>query len=394
MDNWDSDNYGGKNNENTYYDSYFGDLNNNDNEIKILKNKNKRKIYIIIYLIIGFLSVLMVICIWSLKSNKIDFSDVVNQKIENGDLKTQESLKIPESIDSPKGLSASEVYKKCSKSVVGVFVNREGFSVFSGPMQYQVQGSGVVVKSDGYILTNAHVVEGCSQNFDIYVTFDSSPDNKIVAKLVGRDKSTDLAVIKIDKKDLEPVSLGDSSKLEIGEQVYAIGSPGGLHGTITGGIVSSLNRKIYDDVWSTSFIQTSAPINPGNSGGALVDSSGRLVGINTVKTENTEGIGFAIPVNDAVKVAEDLIKHNKVLRPAIGVTVNDNLVIQRISEKSEMIRKVSRGDMIIGIDGKVVKNPHELIEEIKKHSIGDSVDISVQSVISKKVVTVKLRELD
>ena len=393
MENWNSDNDDKNNQEyqNVYYDSYFS---NNENEIRVLKKKNKRKIYIIIYLIIGFVSVLIVMCVWSLKSNKMDFSDVLSQKIENNDLKPQESLKIPENLDAPQGLPASEIYKKCSKSVVGVFVTREGFSIFSGPMKQQVLGSGIIVKSNGYILTNAHVVEGCDQNSDISVTFSDKPDDKIKAKLIGRDRSTDIAIIKIDKNNLEAIPFGDSSKLEIGEQVYAIGSPSGLQGTITGGMISSLNRKVYDDVWSTNFIQTSTPINPGNSGGPLVDSSGRLVGVNTLKTADTEGIGFAIPVNDAVKIADDLINHGKVLRPAIGVTVNDNLVIERIADGSELSGKVSRGDMIIGINNKVVKNPGELVEEIKKYSIGDKVDISVQSVLLKKVISVKLRELN
>jgi serine protease Do len=393
MENWNSDNDDKNNQEyqNVYYDSYFS---NNENEIRVLKKKNKRKIYIIIYLIIGFVSVLIVMCVWSLKSNKMDFSDVLSQKIENNDIKPQESLKIPENLDAPQGLPASEIYKKCSKSVVGVFVTREGFSIFSGPMKQQVLGSGIIVKSNGYILTNAHVVEGCDQNSDISVTFSDKPDDKIKAKLIGRDRSTDIAIIKIDKNNLEAIPFGDSSKLEIGEQVYAIGSPSGLQGTITGGMISSLDRKVYDDVWSTNFIQTSTPINPGNSGGPLVDSSGRLVGVNTLKTADTEGIGFAIPVNDAVKIADDLINHGKVLRPAIGVTVNDNLVIERIADGSELSGKVSRGDMIIGINNKVVKNPGELVEEIKKYSIGDKVDISVQSVLLKKVISVKLRELN
>ena len=196
MENWNSDNDDKNNQEyqNVYYDSYFS---NNENEIRVLKKKNKRKIYIIIYLIIGFVSVLIVMCVWSLKSNKMDFSDVLSQKIENNDIKPQESLKIPENLDAPQGLPASEIYKKCSKSVVGVFVTREGFSIFSGPMKQQVLGSGIIVKSNGYILTNAHVVEGCDQNSDISVTFSDKPDDKIKAKLIGRDRSTDIAIIKI-----------------------------------------------------------------------------------------------------------------------------------------------------------------------------------------------------
>ena len=406
MNNWNSDKDSQNNNnqehENIYYDNYFNNFSNNDNEIEILKRKNKKKIYIIIYLIIGFFSVLLVICIWSLKCNKVDFSDVVNQKIENventenSDSKNQESLKIPENLENPKGLPASEIYEKCSKSVVGVFVNHESFNIFSGPMQYQAQGSGVVVKSNGYILTNAHVVEGCDQNSDISVTFCDKPDDKIKAKLIGKDGITDLAVIKIDKNNLEAITLGDSSKLKVGEQVYAIGSPSGLQGTITSGIVSYLNRKLYKDVWSTNFIQTDAPINPGNSGGPLVDSSGRFVGVNTVKTENTEGIGFAIPVNnETMKIAKDLMNHGKVLRPAIGITVNDNLVIEKISGKIKIIRgNLDCGDMIIGINSKVVNNTDELVEEIKKCSIGDNINISIKSIPSNRTVTVQLQELD
>jgi serine protease Do len=184
-------------------------------------------------------------------------------------------------------------------------------------MKQQGLGSGVIVSADGYILTNNHVVDGADE---VKVTLDAGK-REFVAEIVGRDPKTDLAVLKIDAKDLTAVTLGDSDALEVGDVVLAIGNPFGIGQTVTSGIVSATGRgglgiEDYED-----FIQTDAAINPGNSGGALVDAEGRLIGINTAiysRTGGNIGLGFAIPVNLARSVMEQLITGGKIVRGFIG----------------------------------------------------------------------------
>lgn len=179
-------------------------------------------------------------------------------------------------------------------------------------------GSGVIVTADGYILTNNHVVEGADE---VKVAF-GQPRKEFIATVVGRDEKADVAILKIDATGLPAVTLGDSDKLEVGDMVLAIGNPFGVGMTVTQGIVSAVGRGGFGIEDYEDFIQTDASINPGNSGGALLDSDGRLVGINTAilsRTGGSNGIGFAIPINLARSIVEQLVAHGRVNRGFLGV---------------------------------------------------------------------------
>ncbi|MBN9114634.1 MAG: trypsin-like peptidase domain-containing protein, partial [Pandoraea sp.] len=179
-------------------------------------------------------------------------------------------------------------------------------------------GSGFIVSADGYILTNAHVVDGAES---IYVTLTDKREFK--AKLMGADKRTDVAVVKVDAKDLPTVPVGDSNKLRVGEWVVAIGSPFGLDNTVTAGIVSAKGRDTGDYL---PFIQTDVAVNPGNSGGPLINMRGEVVGINSMiysQTGGFMGISFAIPIDEVMRVADQLKKSGKVVRGRIGVAISE-----------------------------------------------------------------------
>lgn len=364
-----------------------------DQEIQNLKIRNKKKIYIIVYLISGFLSILIVLYLKQYKIKDPDFSNAMSEKVEK-----PITFDTPAPIESKieikdEELSAKDIYKKCAKSVVGIIVNQNSRSFFGD--QIQVQGSGVIIKSDGYILTNAHVIGDCYRpNSDISVILDD--ETPIQANLIGKDDTLDLAVIKIEKSGLPTIKFGDSSSLSTGEKVFAIGNPQGLQRSMTDGIISALNRKIGKNIWSDSYIQTNANINPGNSGGALIDSKGNLIGINTAKLDESEGIGFAIPSNIAKKASDDLINKGRVIRPAIGIRVTDNLIIKSISINSDLKKFAKNGDIIVGVNNKSIRSSFDLINEIKNHSVGDKISISVQNSYSKiiSVVNVELKELE
>ena len=254
-------------------------------------------------------------------------------------------------------------------------------------------GSGVVISPDGYIVTNNHVVEGAS---DIQVTMDDK--REFTAKIIGTDPSTDLAVLKIDAQHLDPVRMGNSDSIRVGEWVLAVGNPFNLESTVTAGIVSAKGRSIniLEDSYSIeSFIQTDAAVNPGNSGGALVNTNGELVGINTAiitKSGRYEGYSFAVPVNLATKVIRDLITYKTVQRGFLGVEINDLsptsaraakynsmngvLVIKVNSGGAAEIAGLKQNDIILSIDGSKIKNKAELLEQVGRHKPGDVVNIA------------------
>ena len=263
------------------------------------------------------------------------------------------------------------------------------------------QGSGVAYKqtSDGgtYILTNNHVVEKASK-----ITVRSTAGKSWPATIVGRDPDNDIAVVKIDAK-LPVIALGNSSNLVVGQTVVAIGSPFGLEHSVTSGVVSATGRSLPDfgDSASGSYplidvIQTDAAINPGNSGGALVDVSGRLIGINTAiysDSGSSGGIGFAVPVNKAVDVAEQLIANGTVTHPFIGIvgvtvtpdlaaanklTVNEGALAKEITPGSGSQKAgVKVGDVVVAVDGANVRSMDDLILLIRRHKAGDVVKIKI-----------------
>ena len=213
------------------------------------------------------------------------------------------------------------VYKKVLPSVVNITSTTLVFDFFYGTVPQQGQGSGFVLDKSGHILTNYHVVEGANRGVEVQL----SNKRRYAARVVGTDKVHDIALLQIDAPDLQTVTLADSSNLNVGQKVYAIGNPFGLSGTMTRGIISAIRSiRNGDGAPIEDAIQTDAAINPGNSGGPLLNSSGEVIGINTMIASNngvdqSAGIGFAIPINTAKAVLADLIKFGKVKRPSLGI---------------------------------------------------------------------------
>ena len=281
------------------------------------------------------------------------------------------------------------------------------FFDFDIPQQQEREGSslgsGVIISEDGYIVTNNHVIE----NADEIVVTLLEGDKEYKAKVIGTDPKTDLAIIKIDEKNLSAVKFADSSKAMEGDIVFAIGNPFGVGGTITQGIISALNKNNIGLNQYENFIQTDASINPGNSGGALVDSRGALLGINSAilsRGGGNNGVGFAIPSNMVKEIAEKLITNGKIERGFIGVTISDMSKDQKElyeSKEGALISSVEkdmpadkagikRGDLITKINGKSIKNANELKNLIGSMAPGSSVDVEFERDGKSKSTTIKL----
>jgi serine protease Do len=256
-------------------------------------------------------------------------------------------------------------------------------------------GSGVVVDTGGYILTNNHVVEKADR---IQVTFPND-STEYDAKVVGVDPPTDLAVIRVEgKKDLVPVKIGNSDGVQVGDWSIAIGSPFGFQTTVTAGIISAKEREVDPTMQFQHFLQTDAAINPGNSGGPLLNIRGELIGINTAiasRSGGYQGIGFALPINTAAEVYNSIIKTGRVSRGSIGISftpsdseqarallksfgANEGVFVQTVapggpSEKAG----IKAGDIIVGINGKPVKDGGALVNTVTATPIGQSVDVTV-----------------
>jgi len=256
-------------------------------------------------------------------------------------------------------------------------------------------GSGFFLDSDGFILTNNHVVESAANRGRI--TVETSDGKKYPATLVGRDSSYDLAVLKINVQAAPTLQLGNSDQVMVGDSVIAIGSPLGLSGTVTAGIISSKNRAVTtgNGFGESSFInalQTDAAINPGNSGGPLVDSTGAVIGVNSAiatlgvsSQAGSIGLGFAIPINQAKKTAEQLINTGSATYPIMGISVDTQFtgVGALISNESTGITPggpaekagLRKGDLIVALDGSDIENSDELIVAIRSKNIGDKVKV-------------------
>jgi S1-C subfamily serine protease len=327
---------------------------------------------------------------------------------------------------SGSGLSVHQIYVKDSPGVA--FIRAEvvqrtqsPFNLFPQSQRGTSTGSGFVIDESGDVLTNAHVVEGATK-----VTVDLG-DKSYDAKIVGRDPSSDVALLKInaDKKALHPLELGNSSNLQVGDPVVAFGNPFGLDRTVTTGIVSALQRKIQapNGFSIEHVIQTDAAINPGNSGGPLIDSLGRVIGINsqiaTAGGSGNIGIGFAIPINTAKKIADQLKSHGSVQHAYLGITgvtisssmsqslnlpTDTGVLIQRVTgpAKSGGVKGgdtqvtlggnnlVLGGDVLTGIEGKHVKSMDDVISVVDTKKPGDKVTLELLRGKSKRTATVTL----
>ena len=281
-------------------------------------------------------------------------------------------------------------------------------------------GSGIIISEDGYILTNNHVVSSSSSSSSSESYYQVSEATKVTvtlfndeteyeAKIVGTDEQTDLAVIKIEKTDLPKAEFADSDSIKVGEFAMAVGNPLGMQSSITCGVISAVNREVTDSDGKTyTLIQTDAAINSGNSGGALVNSEGKVIGVNTLKLtgDGVEGMGFAIPINSTTDITSQLIQYSKVKRPYIGITGMEldsetanryNLVegiyvkdVETFSAAEKAGIKI--GDVIVEVDGKQVKTMDELNEVKNSHQIGDEIKIKVNREGQEKELTIKLGE--
>ena len=249
-------------------------------------------------------------------------------------------------------------------------------------------GSGVIVDKEGYILTNNHVVEGAEK-----VKVRLNDGREFTATLKGQDSRTDLAVLHIKSRDLPVAILGDSDKLEVGEWAIAIGSPFGLEHTVTVGVISAKGRSGLGTGTYEDFIQTDASINPGNSGGPLINIDGEVSGINAMIIQPGTGTGFAISINMAKQILNDLIKQGKVVRPWLGISAQDltpeMMEYFKVKEKEGVLvgqvypgtgaekAGLTSGDIIKSVDDKAVKNVNELVKEIQKRKAGQKVKLSI-----------------
>jgi S1-C subfamily serine protease len=314
------------------------------------------------------------------------------------------------------------VYRKNISSVVNITSKAVTFDFFYGLVPEEGQGSGFIIDKEGHILTNYHVIADARQ---IEVTLHNR--KKYKATIVGTDRSHDLAVVQIKAPDLTPMVLGDSGNLQVGQKVYAIGNPFGLAGTLTRGIVSSIRQvQEPDGMTIDEAIQTDASINPGNSGGPLLNMHGEVIGINTMIASNvgqSAGIGFAIPINTAKAVINDLLTLGRVRRPALGVRTipidselasqmglasdygllivqvvpggaADNAGLRGGSERAFLgnIPIMVGGDLIVAIDGKQVEDQQELAQIMNNHRAGDTVRVTVYRGKKKMDVNVVLGE--
>jgi S1-C subfamily serine protease len=363
-----------------------------------------------------------------LASGAIDTGKTTTVIQRQAPLATGPSSSSSAAAETGRALTVGDIYKKAAPGVAFIqsTITQTTPGVFGLPDQQpgEATGSGFVLNTQGYIATNAHVVAGAS---DVQVSFGKS--SPVHAKVVGKDLSTDLAVIKVDpaKVKLTPLPLGDSSKLQVGDPVVAIGNPFGFDDTVTTGIVSALGREIQapNNFSIDHTIQTDAAINPGNSGGPLLDQQGRVVGINSqIATggagKGSVGIGFAIPVNLAKQVFPTLIKSGRVPHAYVGVTTaalsptivrdlnlpsSSGALVQAVEPGSPAAKAglragrtptagalVAGGDLIVGVDGKPVRTPSDIAAAIATHKPGENVTIDFYRGHAKRSATVTLAD--
>ncbi len=307
------------------------------------------------------------------------------------------------------------VAEKALPSVVGITVNYKVSSYRGQTAEAEATGSGIIITEDGYIVTNNHVI---SAESSLYYTITEATQITVnlyndgtpyVATVIGTDEYTDIAVLKIEKTGLIPATLANSDNVKVGEAVFAIGNPVGMDYSITSGIVSAINREVEVDGTTYTAIQTDAAINSGNSGGALVNASGEVIGINTLKLSGTgiEGIGFAIPISSATDIIEQLIEYKTVKRPYIGISgtsidqytaqrynLPEGIYIETVEKESPAEQSgLKQGDIITKIEGTEVSSVNELNKVKYNYNIGDTITLTIYRNNDEQEVKVELTEM-
>lgn len=326
--------------------------------------------------------------------------DIDSKSTGNNNSNIQYQIK---EVDSP----VVAIAQKCGPSIVGVTVKYVTQSLFGMLDDAGSEGSGIIYTSDGYIITNYHVIEAALSNSTATVNI-TLPNEKesIPATIVGSDKVSDLALLKIDKTGLPAAELGNSSETKVGELAVAIGNPLGLDfaGSVTVGYVSAVNRKVTTEGRTYNLIQTDAAINSGNSGGALVNSKGQVIGVNSIKVQETgvEGLGFALPIDDVKPIIEQLLENKKIIRPYIGLSgfnldkktaEKNNLVegvyVQQVMQNTPASKAgIKAGDIITAVEGQGISTMEKLNEIKNTKKVGDTITLKVYR--QQKYVDVKI----
>lgn len=413
--------YNNKNNSsNLYYQYNRAEYSQEENYKKQSSIKKALTVTIIFCLIISLLAglsggVLAGIYLPKATRDKTPGSILQNQADKGGD-NEQTKNNTPIYSLSEKGKtysSISQIYAEKVDATVGIVVEKESSSSFWNASPSTSSGSGVIISEDGYIVTNNHVIEGAKKIW-VYPS-----DNKpIEASLIGTDAQMDIAVLKIDYKGLDFLTLGDSDKILVGEQILVIGNPlGYLHQSLTVGYISGLQREIILDNEKMTLIQTDAAVNPGNSGGAMLNLGGELIGIINAKSygNDIDGIGFAIPINDVKKILDDIISFGYVTgRPYIGVSIGEILdkntlnwynmmysleltdigtYITRVEEDTPAFRGgLKEWDRIISFNGTKVESPTHLKELIDECTVGQVVEVLIVRAGGEKTLTLTIGE--
>lgn len=309
--------------------------------------------------------------------------------------------------------TAADVFQSAAPSVVYIFTERQGFTPFGARTQ-RGTGSGFVWDRGGHIITNNHVIEGADS---IFVRFDSGTTSP--AEMVGTSPDHDLAVLRVSRpaNQLQPVPIGQSSNLRVGHAAFAIGNPFGLTRTLTTGIISALDRTLPTGTAReiSGVIQTDAAINPGNSGGPLLDSAGRLIGVNTAIVSGTgaySGIGFAIPVDTVNRIVPQIISTGRPARPGIGIRaaseefaarlgIEGVLVVDVVPRspaaeaglRGTIIDRRQLGDIIVAVEGEPVETLSQLTEELERIGIGNEVSLTVLRDNVRREVTLQIVDI-
>ena len=378
------------------YNWNLNDYGNYSNGPKKPKNKNGFKVFVAVLCCVLFVCSVafgvaglnsLVVDIDSTTSGSV--TETSTPVVDAPDLVvSNKPTNVSGNVDNTSALSGERVYEKVSPSVVGIVVYSSATNTTASG-----EGSGVIISSDGYIVTNSHVIENAKL---IEVVLNNN--ERYTAKLMGNDAQTDLAVIKIDAENLVKAELGNSDELKPGEVVYAIGNPGGIEfaNSITNGIISGVDRIITNSSsgYLMTCIQTNAAINPGNSGGALVDSYGRVVGISVAKLSNVsyEGMGFAIPISDSLELISNLIEYGYVKgRPLLGITyqaissqvaqfygIPAGIMVDGVDPESDAYAKGLRpGDTITAFNGQHIENSSQIFNMMAKCKPGDVMKLTV-----------------